>query len=60
LTAKPAVTFSEGNSRQDNTDVLQSPPIVTSRSIVRLKAKQVPRREVDAVVYEGVYYILKS
>jgi hypothetical protein len=28
---KPAVIFSEGNAEQDNTDVPQGPPIVSSR-----------------------------
>lgn len=37
---KPAVTFAEGNARQDNIDVSQSPPMVSSRPITRLKAKQ--------------------
>jgi hypothetical protein len=42
---KPAVTFFEETNRLDNTDVLQGPPIVSSRPITRLKAKQAPRGE---------------
>jgi hypothetical protein len=39
---KPAVTFTEENARQGNTDVSQGPPIVSSRLKTRLKAKQAP------------------
>ena len=41
---KPAVTFTEENARQDNTDVSQSPPIVSSRPVTRLKAKHTEKR----------------
>jgi hypothetical protein len=54
LSDKPAVTFSEENARQDNTDVPQGPPIVSSRPITRLKAKQAPRGEVESVVHEEI------
>jgi hypothetical protein len=33
---KPAVTFTEENARQDNSDVSQGPPIVSFRPITRL------------------------
>lgn len=41
---KPVVTFTEENTRQDNTDVSQGPliVIVSSRPITRLKAKLGP------------------
>jgi hypothetical protein len=35
---------------KDNTDVSQGPPIVSSRPVTRLKAKQAPSREVESVV----------
>jgi hypothetical protein len=44
------VTFAEENVKQDNTDVAQGPPIVSSRPVTRLKAKQDPRGEVESVV----------
>jgi hypothetical protein len=47
------VTFAEENARQDNTDVSQGPPIVSSRPIARLKAKQAPRGEVESVVHDA-------
>jgi hypothetical protein len=47
LSAKPTVTFSERNARQDNTSVPQYPPIITSKLIARLKAKQDPIGEVE-------------
>jgi hypothetical protein len=52
--------FSEENARQDNTDVLQDPPIVSSRPITRLKAKQAPRGEVESVVHEEMCYTTKE
>lgn len=57
---KPVVTFSEENARQDNTDVPQGPPIVSSRPITRLTAKQAPRGEVDSVVHEEMCYTTKE
>jgi hypothetical protein len=57
---KPAVTFTEENARQDNTDVSQSPPIVSSRPVTRLKAKQAPRGEVESVVHEEMRYTTKE
>lgn len=60
LSIKPAVISSQRNARQDNTDVPQSPKIVASRPITRLKAKQVPRRVVESVVHEEVYYTTKE
>lgn len=46
------MTFSERNAKQDNTDVPQGLPVVTSRPITRLKAKQTPRADVESVVCE--------
>jgi hypothetical protein len=40
---KPAMTFT--------TDVSQGPPIVSSRPVTRLKAKQAPRGEVENVAH---------
>ncbi|XP_052048775.1 Friend virus susceptibility protein 1-like [Apodemus sylvaticus] len=60
LSIEPAVTISEGNARQDNTDVSQSPKIVASRPITRLKAKQAPIGEVESVVYEEIHYTTKE
>jgi hypothetical protein len=57
---KPAVTFAEENARQDNTDGSQSPPIVSSRPIIRLKAKQDPRGKVENVVHEEIGYTTKE
>lgn len=51
MSAKPVVTFSEENAKQDNTDVPQGPPIVASRPITRLKAKQAPRGEVGSELH---------
>lgn len=48
------VTFSEGSVSQDNTDVPQGPPIVASRSISRIEAKQSPRGEIESVVHEEI------
>jgi hypothetical protein len=45
---KPAVTFSEENAGQNNIDVPQGLPIVSSR----LKAKQGPRGEVESIVQD--------
>jgi len=56
LSDKLAVTFSKENARQDNTDVPQGPPIVSSRPITRLKARQAPRGEVESVVHEEMRY----
>lgn len=39
MSVKPAVTFTEVDTRQDNTDITQGPTIVASRSIIRLKEK---------------------
>jgi hypothetical protein len=57
---KPAMTFTEENARQDNTDVSQGPPIVSSRPVTRLKAKQAPREEVESVVHEEIHYATKE
>jgi hypothetical protein len=57
---KPAVTFTEENARQNNTDVSQGPPIVFSRPVTRLKAKQAPRGEVESVVHEEIHYTTKE
>ena len=60
LSDKPAVTFSEENATQDNIDVPQGPPIVASRSISRIEAKQSPRGEIESVVHEEVCYTSKE
>jgi hypothetical protein len=57
---KPAVTFTEENDRQDNTDVSQGPPIVSSRPVTRCKAKQAPRGEVEIVVHQEMHYTTKE
>jgi hypothetical protein len=57
---KSAVTFSEGDARQDNIDVLLGPPIVASRSIARLKAEQVLRGEIESVVHEAMHCTYKE
>jgi hypothetical protein len=57
---KPAMTFTEENARQDNTDVSQGPPIVSSRPITRIKAKQAPRGEAESVVHEEIRYTSKE
>jgi hypothetical protein len=51
---KPAVIFTEENARQDNSDVPQGPPVVSSRPITKLKAKQTPRGEIESVVHEEI------
>ena len=51
---KLAVTFAE------NTDVSQGPPIVSSRPITRLKAKQAPKGEIECVVHEEIHYTNKE
>jgi hypothetical protein len=53
---KPAMTLTEENARQDNADVSQGPPIVSSRPVTRLKLKQAPRGEVESVVHEQTCY----
>jgi hypothetical protein len=50
------VTFSEENARQDNIDVSQGPPIVSSLLISRIKAKQAPTREIECLVHEEMRY----
>lgn len=45
LSTKSAVTFSEGDARQDNTDVRQGPSVVTPRPITRLETKQALKGE---------------
>jgi hypothetical protein len=57
---KPALTFTEENARQDNTDVSQGPPIVSSRPVTRLKTKQAPRGEIESVVHEEIRYTTKE
>jgi hypothetical protein len=57
---KPAVTFTEENASQDNNDVSQGPPIVSSRPVTRIKAKQAPRGEVESVVHEEIHYTTKE
>ena len=54
LFAKPAVTFSDGNARQDKTVVEWGPPIVVSRLTTIFKAKQTPRGEIECTVPEEV------
>lgn len=56
LSTEPAVTFSEGDARQDNTDVPQGPPVVSSSPVIRPKAKQAPGVEAENVVSKEVHY----
>jgi hypothetical protein len=51
---------SEENAKQDNTDLPQGPLIVTSRPIIRLKAKQALRGEVESVVHGEMRYITQE
>lgn len=54
LSDKPEVTFPEGNARQDNTCIHQSPPLAFLRPITKIQAKQAqqaPKGEVESVVY---------
>lgn len=60
LSAKPTVTFSEGDASRDNTDVPQGSPIVGSRPITRPKANQASRRKVESVVHGKVHYTTKE
>ena len=55
---KSALTFSEENAREDNTDIPQGPPIVSSRPIARLKTNQAPGGEVESVVHEEIHYTI--
>lgn len=48
LSFKLSVTFFKGNVRRDNTDVLQGPPIVISRSITRINSIQAPGEEIES------------
>ena len=57
---KPAMSFTEEYARKDNTDVSQGPPIVSSRPVTRLKAKQAPRGKVESVVHEEIRYTTKE
>lgn len=41
-------------------DVSQGPPIVSSRPVTRLKAKQAPKGEVESVVHEEIHYTTKE
>jgi hypothetical protein len=54
------MTFTEENARQDNADVFQGPPIVSSRPVTRLKAKQAPRGEVESIVHQEMHYTTKE
>lgn len=54
------VAFYDRNVSQDNTDVLQGPPIVDSITINILKAKQAAIEEVESVVHEEVSYTTKD
>ena len=47
LSAKPAVTFSERNAKQENNDVAQGTPIVAFRLITRHKAKKVSTEDTE-------------
>jgi hypothetical protein len=57
---KPVVTSTEENARQDNNEVPQGPPIVSSRPITRLKAKQSPRGKVESVVRRKFATLLRG
>lgn len=46
------MTFSEGNARLDNTDVLEGPPVVAFSPIARHKAKHAPRGKRESVTHE--------
>jgi hypothetical protein len=57
---KPAVTFTAENARQDNIDVSQGLPIVSSRPITRLKQNKLLGGEVEGVVHEEMSYTTKE
>jgi hypothetical protein len=52
LTLEFVTPFPEGNIRQDNSDITQSPPIFASRPITRLKAKQIIRKDIEHLSYK--------
>lgn len=54
------MTFSEGNAKQDNTDVPQGPPIVASRTVSRLRPKQADKKEVESVFHKEVCHTTKE
>lgn len=56
LSTEPVVTFSEGDARQDNTDVPRGPPVVSSSPVIRPKAKQAPGVEAENIVDKEVHY----
>lgn len=49
LSAKPSVTFSEEDARQDITAAPRGPPTVASTHMTRLKANWVPIGEVGSI-----------
>lgn len=57
---KPAMTVSEEDARQDNTNIPQDISIGTSRSITRLKASQTPRGVIESAVQEKACYTTKE
>ena len=48
---RPLVIFFKENGGQDNTDILQGPPIVSSIPIIKLQAKQAPRGMLESVAH---------
>lgn len=58
MSAKRALTFSDENAGQVNSDVPLEPLIVASGPIK--KAKQTPRVVIESIVYEVVYYSNKE
>lgn len=60
LFAKPGVTFSEEDTREDNTDVLQGSPKVASIPKTRFKTNQASREEIESTVHEEVCYTTKE
>lgn len=54
------MTVSEGYPRQDNTDVPQGLPILASRPITIIKAKQTPKGEEESAAMRKYTTLLKN
>lgn len=54
------MTFSEEDTRKDNTDVLQGSPIIASRPITRSKTNKASQEDVESTLYEEVCYTTKE
>ena len=54
------MTFSEEDTRKDNTDVLQGSPIIASRPITISKTNKAYQEDVESTVYEEVCYTTKE